>query len=277
MYFLSGSRPLPSCVLVFAVLAIPASAQVNRAQSNPAPGTHALQTDSLRAAVNTPPVSSAASAALTPELRGDIFMARKMYREAIDKYREVPESPVIDNKIGIAFHQMLQLPLAKKNYERAIRLDPSYSEAINNLGTIYYATKSYNRAISCYKRSIKKSGATAAVFANMGAAYFAKKDYKHASLFYSEALKLDPDVFEHHSGFGTLLQERTVTELALFHLYLAKTYAKSGSQERALIYLRKALEEGIKDRAKIPDIPEFAAMKNTEAFQQLLAENPKPL
>lgn len=217
------------------------------------------------------------SAALTPELRGDIFMARKMYREAIDKYREMPETAAIDNKIGIAFHQMLQLPLAKKNYERAIRLDPSYSEAMNNLGTVYYATKNYNRAISWYKKSIKKSGAGAAIYANMGAAYFAKKDYKRASVYYSEALRLDPDVFEHHSGFGTLLQERTVTELALFHLYLAKTYAKAGSQDRALLYLRKALEEGIKDRAKIPDIPEFAALKKTEAFQQLLAENPKPL
>ena len=84
-------------------------------------------------------------------------------------------------------------------------------------------------------------------------------------------------MFERHSSFGTLLQERTITELALFHLYLAKSYAKAGSQERAIIYLRKALEEGVKDRAKIPDIPEFAAIKNTEAFQQLLAENPKPL
>lgn len=283
----SGSRLLSSISLIFAAAALPAAAlpavaetdasQMNGTPVSRAEKTPALQTDSLRAALNTPPANAASSAALTPELRGDIFMARKMFREAVDKYREMPESAVLDNKIGIAFHQMMQLGLAKKNYERAIHLDPSYSEAINNLGTVYYAAKNYNRAISCYKRSLKKSGSTAAVYANLGAAYFAKKDYKHSSFYYSEALKLDPDVFERHSGFGTLLQERTVTELALFHLYLAKTYAKAGSQERALVYLRKALEEGVKDRAKIPEIPEFAAMKNSEAFQQLLAENPKPL
>ena len=45
--------------------------------------------------------------ALTRRERGDILMARKMYREAIDVYKEGPlDSAVIWNKIGIAYHQM---------------------------------------------------------------------------------------------------------------------------------------------------------------------------
>jgi hypothetical protein len=94
---------------------------------------------------------------------------------------------------------------------------------------------------------------------------------------YEAAMKLDPDVFEHHSTFGTLMQERTVDERATFHLYLAKMYAKSGADERALIYLRKALEEGVKDREKIPAMPEFAVLKTNPGFKQLMLENPKPL
>ena len=44
---------------------------------------------------------------LTPETRGDIFMARKMYREAIEAFREgSPKDPVLLNKIGIGYHQM---------------------------------------------------------------------------------------------------------------------------------------------------------------------------
>jgi len=205
-------------------------------------------------------------------------MARKMYREAIDVYRQgSPNSPILANKIGIAFHQLMLLKIAKKNYERAIKLDPKYSEAINNLGTIYYAEKSYKHSISLYKRALKYGTPTASIYANMGAAYFSRKDYKRASLSYEEALKLDPDVFERHSTFGTLMQERTVEERAMFHLYLAKMYAKEGAKDRAIMYLRKALEEGVKDRKKIPDIPEFASLKSDPAFKQLLAENPKPL
>ncbi len=230
------------------------------------------------AATNTPSLGPSASTSITPELRGDIYMARKMYREAIDMYREGPaDSPVLANKIGIAFHQMLQLDLAKKYYERAIKLDPKYSEAINNLGTIYYARKSYRRAIGLYKRSLRYSQPSASVYANLGAAYFARKDFKDAMKWYESALQLDPDVFEHHSTFGTLMQERTVEERATFHLYLAKMYAKSGAVDRALMYLRKALEEGVKDREKIPSMPEFAALKTNPAFKELMLENPKPL
>jgi tetratricopeptide (TPR) repeat protein len=215
---------------------------------------------------------------LTNELRGDIYMARKMYREAIDMYRlGSPDSPVLANKIGIAFHQLMQLDLAKKNYERAIKLNPKYSEAINNLGTIYYSQKSYRRSIGCYKRALRYTNPTASIYANLGAAYFGRKNYKQATEYYEEALKLDPDVFEHHSSFGTLMQERTVEERATYHLYMAKMYAKSGANDRAIIYLRKALEEGVKDREKIPSMPEFALLVKSPAFLELLAANPKPL
>jgi len=212
------------------------------------------------------------------ELRGDVYMARKMYREAIDMYREGPgDSPVLANKIGIAFHQLALLDLAKKNYQRAISLDPKYSEAINNLGTVYYSQKNYRRSISLYKRALKVGPPSASIYSNLGAAYFSRKDYKRAIECYQVALKLDPDVFEHHSNFGTLMQERDIEERATYHLYMAKMYAQSGAMDRALIYLRKALEEGVKDRNKIPAMPEFASLKTDPAFVQLLAENPKPL
>jgi tetratricopeptide (TPR) repeat protein len=230
--------------------------------------------------VRVPSVMAQPVHPLSPETRGDIYMARKMYREAIDAYREGPaNSAVLANKIGIAFHQLLQLNLAKKYYQRAMKLDPHYPEAINNLGTIYYARHKYGRAISLYKRALKRYGdhPPASVYANMGAAYFSRKEYKQAMACYSEALQIDPEVFDRHSTFGTLMQERTLAERALFHLYLAKMYAKSGQNARALIYLRKALEEGVKDRKEIPSMPEFASLKKDPAFQELLAENPKPL
>jgi tetratricopeptide (TPR) repeat protein len=244
----------------------------------PAPAQQSPATGSDLRASASAPANSPRTPLLTTEMRGDIYMARKMYREAIDMYREgSSDSAVLANKTGIAFHQLMQLDLAKKNYERAIKLDPKYPEAINNLGTVYYTRNNYRRAVSYYKRALKYSGPSASIDANLGAAYFSRKDYKHATLWYDRALKLDPDIFEHHSTFGTLLQERTIAERATFHLYLARTYAKSGAKERALIYLRKALEEGIKDRKKIPDIPEFASLKTDPAFRELLVQNPRPL
>ena len=38
-------------------------------------------------------------------------------------------------------------------------------------------------------------------------------------------------MLERRNGFGTRIQDTTVTDVALFHLYLAKFYAKEGSDD----------------------------------------------
>ena len=215
---------------------------------------------------------------ITPEVRGDIYMARKMFREAVEVYKEGPaDSAVLMNKTGIGYHQMLDLETARKYYQRAIKLNPSYAEAINNLGTIEYSRKSYRRAINDYKKALRIAPQSASIYSNLGTAYFARKDYKDAAAMFQHALDLDPEVFEHRNSHGVLLQERSVEERAKFHFYLAKTYAKAGMNERALLYIRKAIEEGFKERKKFQDDPEFAQMQKLPEFQQLLALDPRVL
>ena len=223
----------------------------------------------------------AAEAPKTPlslETRGDIFMARKMYREAIDVFREdKSKNAVIANKIGIAYHQMQQLENARKSYEQAVHLKPDYPEAINNLGTVYYARKSYGRAVRYYQRALKYAPNSASIYSNLGTAYFARKKYKEAMETYQIALKLDPNVFENHGSYGVLLEERSVEERAKFHFHLAKLYAQAGRNELALQYLRKALEEGFKDKKKMEEDADFQAMRDLPEFKELLALEPRVL
>jgi tetratricopeptide (TPR) repeat protein len=215
---------------------------------------------------------------ITVEMRGDILMARKMYREALEMYKTSPDdSAVIANKIGIAYHQMLDMENARKYYERAIKLRPDYAEAINNLGTVYYARKSYRRSITQYKKALRLTPDSASILSNLGTSYFARKNYDLAFTTYQEALKLDPEVFEHRSTMGILLQERTVDERAKFHYYLARTYAKAGDVEHTLIYVRKALEEGFKDADKFTKDPEFAVVRDNPEFKVILAGEHKVL
>jgi tetratricopeptide (TPR) repeat protein len=215
---------------------------------------------------------------LTAEQRADILMARKMYREAADLYREGPlDSAVIWNKIGIAYHQMMQLDEAKRDYEKALKLNPKYSEAINNLGTVYYSKRRFRKAIGQYHKALKLSPNSASIYSNLGTAQFARKKYQEASEAYQKALALDPEVFEHRSAYGTLLQERTVAEKARFHYYLAKTYANAGNFERAIQYIRMALEEGFKERQKLMEEPDFAKLRETAEFKELMATEPRVL
>jgi tetratricopeptide (TPR) repeat protein len=227
------------------------------------------------------PSASAPKPQLTPETRGDIYMARKMYREAIDTFREGPaKDPILLNKIGIAYHQMMQLDNARKSYEQALKIKPDYAEALNNLGTVWYAKKSYRRAIGYYRRALKiapMESKSASIYMNLGTAYFARKRYEDATTAYQTAMKLDSDVFERHGNFGVLLEERSVEEKAKYHFYLAKLYAKDGRSELAIQYLRKCLEEGFKERKKLETEPDFAALRDLPEFKQLLATEPRVL
>jgi len=209
---------------------------------------------------------------LTDEVRGDIMMARKMYRDAIDFYRPTADkSAVMANKTGIAYHQLGELDNAKKYYERAIKLNRSYPEAFNNLGTVHYAKKSYGNAIKSYEKALALTPEAAPVWTNLGTAYFARKKYPEALRAYQYALQLDPEVFERRGSNGVMLQERSVEEKAMFYYTLAKSYAQAGDEERMLRYVRFALENGFKERKRFLEEPEFAAFKENVHLKELLA------
>jgi Flp pilus assembly protein TadD len=218
---------------------------------------------------------------LTPETRGDIYMARKMYREAIDTFREgSAKDPVLLNKIGIAYHQMMQLDNARKSYEQALKLKPNYVEVMNNLGTVYYARKSFRRAISWYNKALKaapEDPKSASIYMNLGTALFARKQYDKATVAYQTAMKIDPDVFERHGNVGVILEERSVEERAKYHFYLAKLYAKGGRNDLALQYLRKCLEEGFKEKKKLEDESDFVTLREMPEFKELLAKEQRVL
>ena len=222
--------------------------------------------------------TAAPNAALTPEVRGDIMMARKMYREALDFYKPGAEKDaVLANKAGIAYHQLQDLNNAEKYYQKAIKLKPKYSEALNNLGTVYYAKKSYRRAINQYKTALRVAPASASVLSNLGTAYFARKQYDLAMQAYQQAMAIEPDIFEPHNGGGVMVQERSIEERAGYYYVLAKTCAKAGQIDRTLQYIRKALENGFKDRKKFQADPEFATFQDNPEFQEILTAEYKVL
>ena len=264
-------RPL---VITFAAVLVTGSAVAQ----NSAARADAGQTSDAVSAQREVPVEKPP---LTPEVRGDIFMARKQYREAIDAFRQGPQNdPVLWNKMGIAYHQMVQLDTAMKDYQQAVKLKKNYVEAINNIGTVYYARKNFRRAITYYLRAIKLSpekARCASFYSNLGAAYAGRKDYVSAAEAVKTAVSLDPDIFEHQGGYGVLLEDHNVADRYKWHYLLAKTYALEGRTELALQTLRKALEEGLKDKKQLEKDPEFASIRDTQEFKDLLALEPRVL
>jgi len=242
----------------------------------------ALSSASAQAMLDTPaPAAPPQTEALSSESRGDIFMAEKKFREAIEAYQENgAANPVVQNKLGIAYQQLQQLDNARKEYERAITLKPDYMEALNNLGTVYYARKSYRRAINWYNRAIKAAPdekRAAVVYENLGRAWFNRKNYARADECNLAALRLDPDVFRSHGTIGQILEETSVEERAKYHFHQALVFARAGQTDQALQYLRKALEEGYKNKKSLDEEPDFATLKELPEFKELMTRVPRVL
>ena len=215
---------------------------------------------------------------LSPEERGDVYMARKMFREAIASYKTAPQNnPVVLNKIGIAWHNLGELNLARKSYEQATKVDKKYAEAINNVGTVYYAEKKYRTAINRYKRALELAPDKASFWSNLGTAYYSQGKYPLMMEAYDKAIALDPDIFEHRGVVGTEVQDRTVADRARFHFELARLYAKIGKDDLAIQYLRHSFEEGFKDKDKVRKSPEFSGLLEKPEFIELMALEPRVL
>ena len=92
---------------------------------------------------------------------------------------------------GIAFRKKKQYDLAIKDYDQAIRLNPSDSAAFDDRGIAYKKKKQYDRAIEDYDQAIRLNPNDAHAFANRGSAYDDKRLYDRAINDFGKAISID--------------------------------------------------------------------------------------
>jgi len=256
-------------VALLASLGIPSAGQTTDDNTGVSPFVARVQTPAQGAP------GAAPGQTVSPEEMADILMARKDYHDAAASYKKLadanPRNAVYWNKLGIALHQQEELSSALRSYQQAAKVDPKYADAQNNIGTIWYQRKKYGKAIRSYQRAIKIRNDMAVLYSNLGYAYFGDKKYQDSIAAFRQALAIDPQVMEHASSRGgSLLQDRTVTDRGRFYFLLAKSFAEAGNFDRALIYLRKAKEEGYAQMNEVNTDPAFSAMVKLPETQEIL-------
>ena len=110
-------------------------------------------------------LATAPKSTISLEDRGDIYMARKSYAEAVDSYSRVLKQPGLSprdqatvwNKIGIALQQEINFPASRRAYKESIRLRSDFAEPWNNLGTTYFMENKFKQSVKYYVQSVKIS------------------------------------------------------------------------------------------------------------------------
>ena len=258
-------RRLPAFAGFAALLAVSpvAFAQAAPAATTPAPP----QPQQTVAAPKSPP---------TPEGLGDSLMGHQRYQAAIEAYKKAPrDSALVLNKMGIAYQMMFNLEDASRCYQASLRLDPRNARVFNNLGTVYDSLKRYSNAERMYRKALKLEPDSPVILKNLGSDLLAQHKYKKGWEAYKAALALDPNVFQNSSS-PRVENPASVQERGAMNYYMAKGCVRAGQNDRAIEYLRMALNEGFTNPKKIIADSEFAGLKGIPAFEQLLAAQSTP-
>jgi tetratricopeptide (TPR) repeat protein len=218
----------------------------------------------------TGPQSVVVQAPPTPEELGDSLMSHQRYQAAIEAYKKMPRgSADVWNKMGIAYQLMFNQEEASRCYQTSLRLDPRNPRVMNNLGTIFDAEKEYSNAERLYRKAIKLDPNSALIYKNLGTNLLSQHKYKKGWEVYKTALQIDPHIFQ-SSASPRVQNPATVEERGAMNYYMAKGCLRAGMNECAIDYLRMALNEGFTNPKKIEADSEFAGLRGTPAFEQLL-------
>jgi len=220
------------------------------------------------------PAASSAQAPPSAEEVADSLMAHQHYQAAIDAYKKAtPNSAAVLNKMGIAHQMMFNLNDAARCYQASLKLDPTNARVMNNLGTVYDSLKQYGNAERMYRRALKVTPGSALILKNLGTDLLAQHKYKKGWEAYKAALVQDPEIFE-NTGSPRVENPATVQERGAMNYYMARGCVRAGQNDRAIEFLRMALNEGFTTPKKIIADNEFAALRGLPAFERLLASQP---
>jgi Flp pilus assembly protein TadD len=207
-------------------------------------------------------------------LRADVFVARKLYDDAVIAYKR---SIAIDrynanvvNRLGVAYHNLRKLRDAEQQYREALRLRPNHLDAMNNLAVIDYLREDFESALTRYRRALRLQPKSATVLRNMGACLFSLERWDEGMLAYQQALEINPSLFEPQpGGVGSSIQ-MSQQNTARLNFYLAKIFALRGETDVAISYLFKAVESGFDDAKMIREEQAFKPFASDERFAQVL-------
>ena len=122
---------------------------------------------------------------------------------------------------GQRYSEKEQYDLAVVQYNKAVKSDPNFAFAWDNMGLCYRKLNRFDEAIKCYKKSLELDPKGTMPLQNMAVAYDYLKDYKSASDTYLKIIKNNPEDAEGYYGAGSAFFSNEDYELGLDYMFQA--------------------------------------------------------
>jgi len=152
--------------------------------------------------------------------------------------------------LGLIAKRQGRYSQAEEFYQKAIRQDPKFSDALSNLGNVYLAQKRTNLAIAAYQQAIDLNPSKGAYYYNLYRAY-SQENFLSSKIdkAFQKARQLDPKLVEYYSTIDSphinrLIVDNLLTGKGLWKRVLDHFIGREGF----LFHLFKAWFEMIPSR-----------------------------
>ena len=160
-----------------------------------------------------------------------LYLVQGQQNKAIEQYKKLlstnSEQAEPNMMIGVLYHTQKKVALAQTYYEEALRINPKFAPAANNLAYILAEQdKDLNKALELAKLAKEKLPNDPGVMDTMGWVYFKRGLY-------------DSAIIEHADSLDKIPENPTA------HYHLGMAYYKKGEKEKARVQFERAL--GLKE------------------------------
>lgn len=207
---------------------------------------------------------------------GDIQMSKGEAYAALLRFLDAvkfnPNSEAFENKLAIAYAKLSYFDKAREAALRSLALNPQYAYGYNTLGTLELIAGKTSRAIKDFQLAIRNRADIASFYVNLANGYLQKDAIDKAIEALRQAVAIDPEIFTRQGGGGGVGVQSAAApfkESSQFYV-LARIYAERGDDVQALDSLKRAFEGGYTDFDRLRRDKEFARLKETPEFKELV-------